>query len=142
MPRLVLLLLFVSAGCEARPREPSRTFAVAGTMQIDLPVATEATRLGEQSLFTLEPEVRTPRQISVLERDPGTTPGRVRLESPGGSGGTEYELRVTVERCGAVLEIRCSLQSEDGWPSMKWCERAIASLRCGEAGGRGGSPDT
>jgi hypothetical protein len=110
---------------------PARVFVAAGRLAIDLPAVTEASHRDAASAFTLDPGTRSPRLIDVIELAPGATPSDMRWsESEGGSGGTEYHLRGALRRCGAVFEIRCSAQTEDGRPDMDWCRDAIASLRC------------
>lgn len=128
------ILLAALAGCDHGPPagagEPTRTLAAAGAFEIDLPATPDAEHAGGRSTFTFEPEARSPRQLTVARRPRGTAAsGYSRREFDGGSGGTEVELRISVRRCGHVVEVRCSAQGEPA-PSMGWCERAVASLRC------------
>ena len=138
MLRIVAVIVTAAAlSCEARPGagEARRAFAAGGSMAIDLPGGTLARHAPGVSTFTLDPGVRAPRQIEIAERDPGTPQRPLRLrELPGGSGGDEFELRGALRRCGAVVEVRCSQQSEMGRPSFDWCRRALASLRCRPSG--------
>ncbi len=110
---------------------PARVFVAAGRLAIDLPAAAEASHRDGASAFTLDPGTRSPREIEVVELAADAAPSDMRWsESEGGSGGAEYELRGALRRCGAVFEVRCAAQSEDGRPDMDWCRDAIASLRC------------
>ena len=110
---------------------PARVLVAAGTLAIDLPAGAEAAHRAGASAFTLDPATRSPRAIEVVRLAADAAPAEMRWsESDGGSGGTEYQLRGALRRCGAVFEVRCALQSEDGRPDMDWCRDAIASLRC------------
>jgi hypothetical protein len=110
---------------------PARVFVAAGRLAIDLPAVAEASHRSGASAFTLDPGTRSPRLLDVIELGPDAAPSDMRWsESSGGSGGTEYELRGALRRCGALFEVRCAAQTEDGRPDMDWCRDAIASLRC------------
>jgi hypothetical protein len=124
-------VLAAALACEPRSVEPTRAFAAPGAMEIDLPAAAVAEHGPGASTFTLDPAARAPRWIEIAARDLGTPAAALRLEErSGGSGGTEFELRGALRRCGAVVEVTCAEQTEMGRPSFDWCRRALASLRC------------
>jgi hypothetical protein len=133
MIRIALTACAALLGCDRGEvgKAPARVFVAAGQLAIDLPPAAEAWHRQGASAFALDPGRRSPRQIDVVQLAPEAAPSDMRWsESDGGSGGTEYELRGALRRCGAVFEVRCAAQAEDGRPDMDWCRDAIASLRC------------
>ena len=134
MLRLLAVVCICAApsACDRSGSEvATRAFVAAGVLAIDLPPATVASQRDGASAFTLDPGVRSPREIEVVRLTPGSAPSDLRWsESEGGSGGTEYELRGAVRRCGAVFAVMCGAQTEIGRPDMDWCTEAVASIRC------------
>jgi hypothetical protein len=131
----IALIACALLGCDRDERDeraaPARVFVAAGRLAIDLPAFTEASHRSGASTFTLDPGTRSPRLLDVIELAPDAAPSDMRWsESSGGSGGTEYQLRGALRRCGALFEVRCAAQTEDRRPDMDWCRDAIASLRC------------